>query len=164
MFDFIKKKNRTLTLESIKSLDDIELNTSIFEDIDSKIEKGSNNAIHPAQTAFFAMRLVENEVNNGGFNQFYFNKNPMIAELAIEGFKIYGAPKFSELIKESFKIFNSIKDDLKKYNDGTAESFSKSYDNNPLNNLDKKFQDLYKEENLEKISAKFIRTHPEAFL
>lgn len=153
-----------LTLDIINSSKDEELVLKVFEYINDKVEKGVNESITLSQQFLFAIYLLEAEINNGGFNQFYFNKNPRLAELAIEGFNLFGAPKYAELTKKSLEVYNLIKKDLKDAYDGSELSFSKSYESNPLNELDKKFYELEKEKNLQKILVLYIRNHSNEFL
>lgn len=61
-------------------------------------------------------------------------------------------------------IYNEIKEDLEKYNDGTTESFSESYDENPLNDLDEKFYKLYADEPLSQIKIRYIRDNIKEFV
>lgn len=104
------------------------------------------------------------EVNNGGFNQFYFNSSRQLADLAQDAFKTIGAIQFADLVGQADSIYHATKKDLKKYNDGTIESFSKSYDQNPLNDLDDRFYKLYKDEPLNQIKVKYIRDNVNEFV
>jgi hypothetical protein len=108
--------------------------------------------------------LLEAEVNNGGFSQFYYNSSGQLADLGEEAFKTIGASKFADLVGHAHVVYNEIKDDLKKYNDGTIESVSKSYEGNPLNDFDNKFYKLYKEELLNEIKIRFIRENIKEFV
>ena len=49
------------------------------------------------------------------------------------------------------------------FNDGTIESFSKSYENNPLNELDDEFIKMYEKESLEKLCVQYIRENARYF-
>lgn len=46
---------------------------------------------------------------------------------------------------------------ITKHQDGTIEGFSKSYDENPLNDFDTEFYELYQTENLQQIQVDYIR-------
>lgn len=46
--------------------------------------------------------MVEGEVNNGGFNQFYFNSS---GQLPTWAFEIIGANKFAELVQKAVGPF-----------------------------------------------------------
>jgi hypothetical protein len=102
-------------------------------------------------------------VNNGGFNQFYFNSSGQYAEMSEFGFKTIGAEKFSELTKRANKIYIENKERLEEFDDGTMESFSESYKDNPLNDLDTEFYELYESEKIGDLRIKYIRDNISEF-
>lgn len=102
---------------------------------------------------------IECEVNNGGFNQCYYNSSKEFTLMAEEGFKAIGAEGFADIMARANSTYSEIKDDLEKQNDGTLESFSKSYENNPLNGLDTQFNAMYEKESLEQLYIDYIRAN-----
>ena len=78
---------------------------------------GELNAVEelsPGQRALYVTWLVEGEVNNGGFNQFYFNSSGQFSGMAVDGFRLFGANKFADLMQRANTTYESIKDDLQK--------------------------------------------------
>ena len=59
---------------------------------------------------------------------------------------------------------NQRRKKIKNHQDGTLEGFSKSYQDNPLNDLDTEFYDLYKIEDLHKLQVDFIRKNKQDFV
>jgi len=55
---------------------------------------------HPCQFVY-SCRTVIDEVNNGGFNQLYFNSTAMFSKLAEEGFTDIGANKLADIMKQA---------------------------------------------------------------
>jgi Sec-independent protein translocase protein TatA len=165
--------NRTiykeLTTEIIDSIDDNDLEQvvidNIYEQVGSDYEKEFENAkkLTKAQQAMFSVWWVEAEVNNGGFNQFYFNSSGQYAQMAVEGFELFGASKFADLMRQANQIYNENKERLEEFDDGTMESFSASYKENPLNDLDTEFYELYDTEPLNKLRIAYIRKHLSEF-
>lgn len=47
---------------------------------------------------FFYVLFADNEINNGGFAQYFFNGNGVYAEGAVGAFQKIGAPKKAELL------------------------------------------------------------------
>lgn len=125
-----------------------------FENV-SKLTKG--------QQAVFSTWWLEAEVNNGGFNQFYFNSTGKYAAMAEKGFKTIGALKLSELTSLANKIFNENKERIEGFDDGTLEGFSESYNENPLNDLAPQFYELYDLENISELRIKYIRENTSEF-
>ena len=161
---------KTLTPEIISKIKDEELEQAIFDNIstnmegDKREEREIVKTLTPGQRAIYVAWIVEAEVNNGGFNQFYFNSSGQLADMSEEAFKTIGATKFADLVRQANLIYDEIKEDLEKYNDGTTESFSKSYEENPLNDLDDKFYKLYADEPLSPIKIKYIRENVKEFV
>lgn len=162
--------HKELTKEIIENTSDDELEQVIFDNITIRME-GDKRAefdivvsISKGQQMVYSTWAVEAEVNNGGFNQFYFNPSLQFAEMAVEGFKLIGAEKYSGLMKDANRIYEENKERLEEFDDGTMESFSESYKDNPLNALDEKFYKLYDAENLKALKIKYIRENYKEFV
>lgn len=161
---------KTLTPEIISKIKDTELEQAIFDNISTNMEGDKRDereivkTLTSGQRAIYVTWTVEAEVNNGGFNQFYFNSSGQLADMGEDAFKTIGANKFADLVRQANLIYDEIKEDLKKYNDGTTDSFSKSYEENPLNDLDDRFYKLYANEPLSKLKIKYIRDNVKEFV
>ena len=157
------REEKVQTADSFVGISDENLEQAVVDNIQSRMNSQFSNEEDivrnlPAwQKAVYVTWILEAEVNNGGFNQFYYNSSGQFADLSEDAFKAMGAIKFAQLAHQANVVYNSIKDDLAKYDDGTIESFSKSYKDNPLNDLDTKFYALYKEEPLSEIRIKYIK-------
>ena len=62
------------------------------------------------QQAMFSAWWVEAEVNNGGFNQFYFNSSGRYAQMAVDGFELFGATKFADLMRRANQVYKENKE------------------------------------------------------
>jgi len=161
---------KKLTPEIISKLKDNELEQAVFDNISINIEDDKRDereiirSLTPGQRAIYVTWIVEGEINNGGFNQFYFNSSRQLADLGEDAFKIIGADQFAGLMKEANVLYDEIKEDLEKYNDGTMESFSKSYKDNPLNELDSKFYKLDSVAPLRLLKIHYIRSNIKEFV
>jgi Domain of unknown function (DUF4375) len=169
--DFEKRPiYKVLTVDIVKNIKDENLEQAIIDNIQTKFNKDFSNegdvvrSLSKGQKAIYVTWILEAEVNNGGFNQFYFNSSGKLADLGEGAFKTIGAIQFADLVGQANSIYDVTKEDLEKYDDGTIESFSKSYDQNPLNDLDEKFYKLYKDEPLNQIKVKYIRDNVKEFV
>jgi len=164
-----RKIYKKLTKEIIETIPDIKLEETILDNINTSFEKGEQYTLEKiskltkGQQAVFSTWWLEAEVNNGGFNQFYFNSIGQFAEMAEIGFKTIGAENFSNLTKQANIIYIKNKERLEEFDDGTLESFSESYNDNPLNEMDKKFYEFYKSENIGDLRIKYIRDNISEF-
>jgi hypothetical protein len=117
-----------------------------------------------SRQAIYMIWALETEVNNGGYNQFYFNSSGQFYKHLPDALKLVGAPKFADLTKRANDTFEKENPKITQHQDGTIEGFSKSYDDNPLNKFDDEFYDLYKTENLQQIQVDFIRKNKKEFI
>jgi hypothetical protein len=114
--------------------------------------------------AIYMIWVLEAEVNNGGYNQFYFNSSGQFYKHLPEVLTLVGAYKFADLTKRANDTFEKENPKITQYQDGTLEGFSKSYDDNPLNKFDDEFYDLYDTENLQEIQVNYIRKNKMEFI
>jgi len=161
---------KTLTPDLIAKIKDEELEQVVFDNIsvqmkdDGREEKEIVQSLTSGQRAVYVTVIIEGEVSNGGFNQFYYNPSGQLADMGEESFKTLGAGPFAELMNRANSTYSEIKSDLDKFNDGTIEGFSKSYENNPLNDLDSIFYKLSEEESLNQLRIKYIRNNVKEFV
>ena len=131
----------TLTASILDSISDEMLEQTIIDNILRKIEttksyekqfKIIKSLSRKGRQAIFATWTLEAEVNNGGFNQYFFNlaTSGQYAEEARDGFILISANKHADLTQRAIDVILKNAKTLSKFNDGTLESFSKSYENN----------------------------------
>jgi len=170
-FDDFNKRKIYVKLDSstLASIPDDKLEQAIIDFITSKFNKDFSNeyeivtSLSPGLKAVYSTWILEAEVNNGGFNQFYWNSSGRFAKEAEDGLFLIGALSFLKLMKEANKIYEQEKPRMQEFKDkGTIEAFSESYKETKLNELDDKFYKLT--ENLSALRIKYIRLHPEDFM
>lgn len=167
-------KNRSihkeLTNQIIDKTSDEDLLQVVFDNlsekqpIDYKKEYETVMSWNKSRQAIYMIWLLESEVNNGGYNQFYFNSSGQFYKHLPEALKLVGANKFADLTKKANDTFLRENSKITQHQDGTLEGFSKSYDDNPLNKFDHEFYDLYKIEDLQQIQIDFIRKNKTEFI
>src|SRR5260370_12205079 len=112
--------------------------------------------------ALYLTWTVEAEVNNGGFNQYYYNTDNKFASDAVGAFEYFGATEHAVLMREANAIRAGEAATLKKFKDrGTIEAFSESYEHSKLGPLDDRVYKL--RENLSHLRVAHIRATPEQF-
>lgn len=161
--------NNSLKNENISSIPDDELVYEVMNWMWSKVGDDWSHEYEiiselpkPCQD-IYSVYIIEGEVNNGGFNQCYYNSSREFTVMAESGFKAIGAEGFADIMIRANIMYSQIKDNLEKYKDGTLEGFSKSYENNPLNLLDDEFYIMYDKEPLDKLCVDYIRENSEYF-
>lgn len=157
-----------LTVETIDQTPDSLLLYLVFDHISSMLpsdpeqEFKSVLSLSKPQQAIYIIWGMESEVNNGGFNQYYYNSSGQFAKFAPEALKLVGAKQFAALMHTANDVYEKEKDRITKEQDGTIEGFSKSYDNNPLEKFDDQYHKL--KEPLMELQIAFIRKNKTAFV
>jgi hypothetical protein len=138
-----------LTSGILDTISDDKLEQTIIDNIFCKLETIDSyeeqykviKSLSTGRQAVFATWGLEAEVNNGGFNQYFYNiaSSGQYAEEARDGFRLISAIKHSDLTQRAMEIILKDAKRLSKFKDGTLKSFSESYENNPLNPLDTEF-------------------------
>ncbi|WP_210465765.1 DMP19 family protein [Rufibacter roseolus] len=59
------------------------------------------DALSQPQKLFFFNQNLEREINNGGFNQFYYNSSGDFAHQTVESLNAIGADKTAEILKKA---------------------------------------------------------------
>lgn len=161
---------KELTEKIIDSTSDENLLQVVFDNLSEKqpadYEKEYETVMswNKSRQAIYMIWALESEVNNGGYNQFYFNSSRQYYKHLPDALRLVGANKFADLSEKANKIFEEDNEKITKHQDGTIEGFSKSYEDNPLNDFDTNFYDLYKAENLLQIQVDFIRKNKKDFI
>ncbi len=162
--------HKELTAKIIDTTSDASLLQVIFDNLseklptDSKKEYETVMSWNKSRQAIYMIWLLEGEVNNGGYNQFYFNSSGQFYKHLPELLRLVEANKYAELMQRANGIFEKDNEKITEHQDGTSEGFSKSYEDNPLNDLDMEFYELYKIENLQQIQIDYIRKNNIEFI
>lgn len=158
-----------LTEQIIDTTSDENLLHVVFDNLSLKQPKDYTKVYdtvlswNKSRQAIYMIWLLEAEVNNGGYNQFYANSSGQFYKEMPGALTLVGAMKFADLTRRVNNIYESENDKITKHQDGTLEGFSKSYEDNPLNKFDDEFYDLYKSENLHQLQIDFIRKNKRDF-
>ena len=95
------------------------------------------------QRLLWATRRMEDEVANGGFNQYFFNSSGATLADAIRGYKKFGAARHLRLARRAGELYAKDKERLAGAKaEGTLDAFMNSYDEEPYHALDQQFYDL----------------------
>jgi len=168
LINIFKKKNY-IKREDLENLDDIKLEFAISDALFEYIGDNYRNEYKKIKRLskelqyFYATWSFEAEVNNGGFNQFFFNSSSQFLNECNEGLSYYLANEYLLLLEEAIRVYNheiDLHNEVKLQ--GTIEAFSKSYEETDLNDIDEKFYKLGG--SLTEFRAKMIRNNLESYL
>ncbi len=161
------KKYKHLKKCDLPSIPDDEIRTAVMSWVCGKFNKECSNQNEiieslpkPCRDVYTSCSIVD-EVNNGGLNQLFFNSTGQFAQMAQEGFHALGNEELAGVMKTAIEVYRKNKELFDKYDDGTVESFSQSYNEKLFDALDDCF---YKEEpGFESLLVTYIRNNENAF-
>jgi hypothetical protein len=155
-------ESTALTVQDIASLPDDELDRWLWTRLCRVVGEASAasiGALPQPQRAYFATRLFEWEVMNGGLHLYFFNNpDPGLLDLVLDGFRFLGLDDQATVVREVVAPLAEReagwRDSLR---DGTIETFMASYVESAL----PEFDDRIEAHDAERI--RFVRSQPDAF-
>ena len=160
---------RELRPEVLGPLPDDDLPAAVYEHVlhhclpDLGHEVDIVTGLPKAIQAVYATALLDNDVNNGGFNQFFWNSSGEFALLALEGLELFGATDHAAVVRKAIATYEAERVVLERYReDGSSEAFSESYKHTTLGQCDEAYYDLGFD-SLRDAQVRFVRTHLEDF-
>ncbi|WP_274584905.1 DUF4375 domain-containing protein [Neisseria leonii] len=156
-----------LSTEILAKTEDKSLVLTVFDTLAHQAPKNISEAdylaaLSPERRAVYALFILAGEVDNGGFNQYYYNTEAEAAAYLPEACELIGAPKYADLLRRANACYTQHR--IAERQDGSLEGFCASYRNNPLSHYDDEFYLLEKGETLDTLLVRFIRRHPQAFV
>ena len=163
------RRYRELTPELLRSISADDVGAAIVQHVAIQTEGLDDDAraraIHdlpPGTQAVYSTWVVDAEVNNGGFNQFFFNPSGQFAGLALAGYELMDAEEYARVMRAAIATYESERDTLAPFHrDRSLESFSESYRHTALGEIDQRYYSLG--DHIYNLWAIFVKTRPELF-
>ncbi|MCD8035548.1 MAG: DMP19 family protein [Alistipes sp.] len=116
-----------------------------------------------AQRDFVSMVMLDGEVRNGGFNQYYYNTGEE-RQRAAEAFARAGAADAAELVRQADGCYDANRERLAGFWDGTMKGFSASYKERFFDRFDTEYYALMDKKRFQELLAGFVRSHAGDFI
>lgn len=117
-------------------------------------------SMSPGRRMVWGTFMVDGEVNNGGFNQFFWNSSRDYIHEAADGFRLIGASAHLELLEEAVRRLEERWPQISSFHErGTLEAFSESYDDAVFDDLDRRYYELDSHD----LIVEYIQSHPTEF-
>jgi hypothetical protein len=140
---------RDLTPALISSLSADDIGDAILQHVEWQVraKKGDRTAAIEAlpvgTRAIYTTFLVDAEVNNGGFNQFFYNPSGELAGDALVGYELLGAEDYAEIMRAAIATRESERERMAPFYDAESlEAFSRSYEHTELGEVDQRYYSL----------------------
>ena len=142
--------------------EDILINNFLIDMISSVCEKceygEAIEKLNEYERVFFVTQTLEQEVNNGGFSQYFFNSSGNFSNELEDAFTKIGALKTAEICKKALAVFaGKVPTDWNE----RQELLEELSCDNILSELDNAFYDY--EEDLDVLNYSFIMKHRKFF-
>lgn len=159
-----RKIYTSLDVATLKQIPDDELIGALHdyfvqEVTNSKPGEFNSENLSQGLREFDRATLVEFEVNNGGFDQYFYNTEGVLGAKAVSAFEFFGATELAQITREANAIFQKENEAAKRDSNGSREFPGRNPEYEPL---DERFY-LY-EETLEARIIMKIRENPELFI
>lgn len=158
---------RELSPELLATLPPDELPDAIVQHVTFRLDGQEDQPRAFAQLpagirAIYATWVVDAEVNDGGFNQFFFNRDISLAGEALDAYELLGAEDHASVMRAAIATYEVERDRLARYHDaGTLEAFSESYQHTELGTVDQRYYALG--DRIYTFWAAAVRERPELF-
>jgi hypothetical protein len=153
---------------ALRSIPDADVEQAVVDYVISKLDGHEDREAQIVKSLSAGVRatwltwIVEAEVNNGGFNQYYYNTDGVFASEAVAAFEYFGAKEHAALMSEANSVRAAEAAEMAQFKQqGTLEAISESYEHSKLGPLDERFYKLT--EDLSKLRIARIRQTPEEF-
>lgn len=160
---------RVLTAELLASLATDEIDEAMVHHVALKVGRHRGReaeivrALPRGVQAIYTTWLVDAEVNNGGFNQFFYNPSGQFAGDALVGYELLGAEEYASVMRVAIAMREIERERMAPFYDAnTLEAFSKSYEHTELHEVDQRYYALG--DRIYDIWAATVRDRPELFI
>jgi Domain of unknown function (DUF4375) len=161
-------QSTALTVEDIASLPDDDLDGWLWTRLCGVVDADPTSsdlalasavgALTEPLRAYFATRLFEGEVMNGGLHQYVFNHpEPELLGLVLDGYRVLGLDDQAAVIRDVVPLAAREASWRESLRDGRIETFMGSY---PVSALPE-FDDRIEEHDTDRLN--FVRSRPDAF-
>ena len=118
-------------------------------------------SLTPGMRMVWGIFLLDGEVNNGGFNQYFWNDSHRFLQETVEGLELIDAEEQLRLLRTAISRFEAERERLRPYRDeNTLRAFSDSYSLDLFSDLDTRYFQL----DTYALQETYIRSHLDEFV
>ena len=159
---------RDLTPAMLAALSADDIGDAVLQHVEWRIRaRGGDHAtalhaLPPGMRAIYATFIVDAEVNNGGFNQFFYNPHGELAGIALSSYELLGAEEYAEIMRSAIATRETERERMAPfYEADSLEAFSESYQHTGLGEADQRYYALG--DRIYHVWAVFVHDRPDLF-
>ena len=157
---------RDLTPEVLNSVSDDDLADAIVHHVVLHTSAAATDRLSVVRTmpagvrAIYTTWLVDAEVCNGGFNQFFWNQSRELGGEALAGYELMGAEAYATVMRGALATWETERSSQARFHtEGTLKAFSASYAHTTLGDADAQYYALH--DAIRDVWPSFARANPE---
>lgn len=143
-----------MTREELMTMDDADLVAAIGEKLDRKFE--AENELTGPEIVVYTLYLFDQEVQNGGLNQFFCNSSSEMAPFVPSSLLNVEADEYEALLAH---FLDETAMELDSLDDADDEKYAEAY-----GEFDDAYYAMYSEQPLDEMTAAYIRAHADVFV
>ena len=148
--------NRNASATATTAMSSEDFLFSLVDEIQRKQRESSFAALLPRERIFYLVSALEAELNNGGFNQFFFNSAGDFTTESVEALRTIGADQTAMLLEQAADVFRPVTPSPNwSERQAQVNAFTEAQ-NATLESLDRMF-DAYRD-NLSRLLANFMES------
>ena len=163
------RRYRELTPELLRSISADDVGNAIVqhvailtEDMEDEERAVAIHGLPQGTRAVYSTFIVDAQVNNGGFNQFFWNTPEAVGGMALAGYELMGAEEYAAIMRAAIATYEAEREVLHRYQEqNTLEAFGESYRHTTLGEVDQRYYSLG--DHIYNLWAVFVKTRPELF-
>jgi Domain of unknown function (DUF4375) len=140
----------------------LEIYDAMVDRIDFDHEAEELARMTPGQRALYALNAATDEINNGGFSQYYWNSSGALAMPAIGGARLVGAKPYEQLLRGGAALFPDGRVPTEHARRQELVD-SGEVPEGKLSALDERWFQAEERQPLDDYLAAYIRDHPDEF-
>lgn len=162
LFDWFKKRRYDDVDDEELPDEDYEIDNFVvdmFEAVALKCADGDRmEALNAHERIFYIVQTLEQEVNNGGFSQFFYNSSGDFANELVDAFTTIGAHKTAAICKKALSAFRDVVPTDRTQREALLDRMH-------CDKLWEKCDDAFYEyaDDLESLNRAYILAHPDSF-
>jgi hypothetical protein len=170
-----RKKYRTLTVDTLHGIPDEDLVTALHDYLNFNIGEHTGEgrideptfirALSPGFQAFWSTSILEGQVDNGGFSQFFWNNSRVYGLDALKGFKLLGATDKAAIVEAAIQRAVANADEYRRFRAADTLDAYREWDKASAQDfaeLDSRYGQS--SDDLNSLIVQYVRKHPEEFV
>jgi hypothetical protein len=164
-----RKRYSEFDLRTIQTIKDEHLEQALLDYVFAKLDEHPDqrlqviSSLPPGFQVFYCTWLVEAEVMNGGFNQYFWNSSSEFAEVTPAALKEIGDVVAAEMMQNAIVMAIAEAPRMKRFKSAaTLQAFSDSYKHTKLNDFDQPFSK--RAELFPALRLRYVRQHEQSFV